>query len=331
MTIPTIPPLPQILKDAASAGNLVPFVGAGASRLAGCPSWSEFADRALEFLVERDKLSYGDFDQLSDQNPRVKLSIARGLAHAASLQIDFEKILYPDPKNRNTNLNGRRLYDALSKLGTTFVTTNYDDWLDTIIGAPPPSINTTTSQTASAVRLKPAVFYNVEDLTVANLLPNTVLHLHGSIADPRSMVLTTRDYVTHYENYHRAGGLKKPNDLLDFLDFLFKEKNVLFVGYGLDELEILEYVINKARLTLDPGKVQLRHFLLQGFFSHEEALARNLAPYYAECGVELLPFSKEHKNWGQLIDILEEYARLAPAGTPLTVQRLVEMEALLDE
>jgi hypothetical protein len=103
------------------------------------------------------------------------------------------------------------------------------------------------------------------------------------------------------------------------------------VGYGLEELEILEYVIGKARLMAEPGETAIRHFLLQGFFSHEEELARSLSDYYAECGIELIPFLRDQKDWDQLIDVLEEYARIAPAGAPLNVQILKEMEALLNE
>jgi hypothetical protein len=144
------------------------------------------------------------------------------------------------------------------------------------------------------------------------------------------MILTTPDYVRHYANDRRADGPKGENRVLTFLGFLFSEKNVLFVGYGLEELELLEYIIGKARLTAR-GKTEIRHFLLQGFFSHEKELARSLSNYYAECGIELIPFLRDQKDWDQLIDALEEYARVAPAGAPLNVQIFKEMEALLNE
>ena len=70
----------------------------------------------------------------------------------------------------------------------------------------------------------------------------------------------------------------------------------------------------------EPGRTEIRHFLLQGFFSHEEELARSLSNYYAECGIELIPFLRDQKDWDQLMDVLEEYARVAPAGAPLNVQ-----------
>jgi hypothetical protein len=63
--------------------------------------------------------------------------------------------------------------------------------------------------------------------------PNTVVHLHGSMHEPDGMILTTQDYVKHYANDRLQRGEQTENNVLTFLDFLFKEKNVLFVGYGL--------------------------------------------------------------------------------------------------
>jgi hypothetical protein len=328
--IEPVPPLPDGLKEAALRGTLIPFIGAGASPLAGCPNWTEFADKALRYFVERGKLTHGQLAQLNNQPPRVKLSIARALQHEHNLPIEFGGILYPS--GRNTNAKGRRLYEALSKLGKTFVTTNYDDWLDTTIGAPILSLSANDGTANPPLRQNPTIIYKVEDLTPENLeRPNTVFHLHGSLCDPTGMILTTQDYVRHYANDHRAEGLERENRVLTFLGFLFSQKNVLFVGYGLEELEILEYVIVKARLMAEPGKIEMRHFLLQGFFSHEQELARSLENYYRKCGIKLIPFLRGQKDWDQLMDVLEEYARLAPAGAPLNVQILKEMDALLNE
>ena len=328
--IDPIPPLPPGLKEAALRGTLIPFIGAGASRLAGCPNWIEFAERALRYFVDQGKFTHGQLAQLSQQHPRVKLSIARGLQRQHNLPIKFDAILYPD--GRNTNPKGRRLYEALSKLGRTFVTTNYDDWLDTTIGAPPLTVSAVGGTGTPTIGQKPTIIYKVEELTPDNLeRPNTIFHLHGSLLDPTRMILTTQDYVRHYANDRRADGPEGENRVLTFLGFLFSQKNVLFVGYGLEELEILEYVIGKARLMADPGKTEIRHFLLQGFFSHEEELARSLSNYYAECGIQLIPFLRDQKDWDQLMDVPEEYASIAPAGAPLNVQIFKEMEALLYE
>src|SRR5260370_41340430 len=130
------PEPPKALREAALRGTLIPFIGGGASRIAGCPNWSEFADGALRFFVEQGKFSHGQLAQISYLNPRVKLSIALGLQDEHKIPIDFGKVLYPT--GRKDNAKGGRLYENLSKLGRTFVTTNYDEWRDAAIRAPAP-------------------------------------------------------------------------------------------------------------------------------------------------------------------------------------------------
>jgi hypothetical protein len=70
--------------------------------------------------------------------------------------------------------------------------------------------------------------------------------------------------------------------------------------------------------------------MLQGFFSHEEALLRNMDTYYRnECGIELLPFRRDERNWEQLLDVIETFADGMPASTPLVQQEMQDMENLL--
>ena len=96
----------------------------------------------------------------------------------------------------------------------------------------------------------------------------------------------------------------------------------MFVGYGLDELEILEYVILKAK-----GLRSGPHFILQSFFSHELDLANSLADYYKnECGVLLIPFQRDLRDHEQLIDVIESFARDLKVGPMLNQERRVRMD-----
>ena len=208
--IKAIPDPPKALREAALRGTLIPFVGAGASRIAGCPNWSEFADGALRFFVEQGKFSHGQLAQISYLNPRVKLSIALGLQAESKIPIDFRKVLYPT--GRRDNAKGRRLYENLSKLGKTFVTTNYDEWLDTAIGAPTPSVRVDPNPATSAIEERRTVIYELNELTPDNLRrPNTVFHIHGSVLKPESMILTTQHYVRHYANDRLQRGTTTTN------------------------------------------------------------------------------------------------------------------------
>ncbi|MGZ5449255.1 MAG: SIR2 family protein [Thermoanaerobaculia bacterium] len=311
------------LREAAQLATLIPFVGAGASKLAGCPDWNEFADEALKVFVEHEKFSHAQLDQIMTLNPRAKLAIALALQGRHKIQIDFRKILHRT--ERTEHAIGCRFYSYLSKLGKTFVTTNYDEWLDDEIMPPPTDVDGKGGGSADVVPRARTVYYRPEDLTAAHLnRQDVVIHLHGSVKAPNGMILTTPHYVRHYANDRKT----QENNVLTFLEDLFRDKTVLFIGYGLAELEILEYLIVKTRNN-DDG-LQPRHFLLQGFFSHEHELMVSMRTYYRECGIELVPFLKDRGGWGQLINVLEAWSRAVPVSAPLVSQQLKEMEYLLD-
>jgi hypothetical protein len=321
-----IPPVPERLREAAQLGMVIPFIGAGVSRLAGCPDWRGFADRALQFFVDKGKLSYGQLAQMRSLGPRVKLSLALHLQEELELKIDFRCILHQAPRSQHAM--GRRIYSLLGSLFRTFVTTNYDEWLDDELLDAPSSVDPNRPAIAEPIERPRQVFFTPESLTAANLnMPGAVLHLHGSVKKPSEMVITTRQYVNHYRNDRRNG---PENPVLTFLTHLFANKNVLFVGYSLEELEILEYVILKAAAAAPPGMTP-RHFILQGFFSHERELIDAMAGYYRDCGIGLLPFLRDERDWEQLVFVLDDYARAMPASNLSLLQELQEMEGMLDD
>ncbi len=323
--IERIPKIPPGLRDAAQRGVLIPFVGAGASRLAGSPGWKEFADRLLQQLVGAGRLTYAEVELLRHLTPRVKLSLAQSLAKQFEHLIDYSKLLHTDDQTKKEM--GDRLHRALLSLGTTFVTTNYDEWLDKMKAPEPPIVDTVSAQ--PQIPNGPTQMNAVcrkYDFVVNMFQPNTVIHLHGCMKDLDSMVLTMADYMHHYAN-DRDGD---ENQVLTFLKNLFGMRSVLFVGYGLEEYEILEQIIMQARRASETGRVEDRHYLLQGFFSHESKLVEHLSNYYRhDCGVVLLPFLRDEKDREQIVDVLEAFAEQIPASSPMVLQDLNDMENLL--
>ena len=91
----SIPRVPDGLWEAAQLGKLIPFIGAGASLLAGCPSWAEFADAALKSPIRDGRFTYSQLDQIRHLHPRVKLSLARNIREA------FEPFVQCAPKAVN--------------------------------------------------------------------------------------------------------------------------------------------------------------------------------------------------------------------------------------
>lgn len=316
-----VPVVPDSLRLAAEYGNVVPFVGASTSRIAGCPGWDALAERAFEHLAGTGVVNYGFVAQTRAMSARTRLSLARQVAEAHSQSIDFRSLIQPD--KWETNQDGRRVYRALGMLGTSFVTTNYDEWLDRDFGPMPAVVAPVLAGSEAPHSRRP--LYRPEDMTIANLeVPGSVLHLHGSLLEPKSLVMTTAEYLRFYSN-----PVGRENPVLSFLRALFDHKNVLFVGYGLAELEILEYVIGKSNnnsATQEP-----RHFLLGGYYTHEEELVRSMTDYYAAMGVMLVPYSRNTRDWRQLIQVLEAFAQAAPARPLALSKQKLEMEALLND
>jgi hypothetical protein len=302
---------------------MVPFIGAGVSRLAGGLGWNDFADRVLRDLVTTDQLTYSDTELLQNLSPRIKLSLADIFSRNNASPINYSNLFLENSANK-TDLT-KRMYGALSKLGKTFVTTNYDSWLDKLKTPTPPIVNpeVSLSPTLSEITIMKVVWQ--KDRLVQSLFDeDTVIHLHGSVKDPESMIVTVSDYLHHYANDRINDD---ENQVLTFLEKLFQQRCVLFIGYGLDEYDILEPIIMKAKIGLN--SCEIRHYILQGFFSHEQRLFELLQTYYHTLGIELLPFRRDEKDREQLVDVLVSFAEQIPASTPYVMQELDDMDALL--
>lgn len=296
-----IPPLPEELKQAALDGTLVLFVGAGASRLLGCPSWDGLADLVLESLAKGETITYGDAERLRYLEARKKFSIAHQIASENEQKIDYKRLIKHDESKS-------KIYSHINAIGCTYVTTNYDLLIT------PTSKSKDTTKTESLKRI-----YSPEQFLAGRLRePCTVVHLHGCLLDERKMILTTTQYLEHYENRF----------VQDFLDDMFKHHTVLFLGYGLEETEILEHVLRKgkARSETTPSR-----FMLQGFFEDQQKLYEFLHDYYLTFGVHLRGYSLDKRNHLQLEYVMEEWAPLLDVRPPSLLKEIEYMEEVLNE
>jgi SIR2-like domain len=195
--LPLIPDVPDGIRDAATRGILVPFIGAGVSLLAGCPGWDQLAKGALRTFVAQGKFSHAQLAQIDHLSPRVKLSIALGMQAGTRLPIAFGKLL--TPSGGYENAMGRRVYGVLSKLAKTFCTTNYDEWLDSeVLLAEADPLKPDKSAATTPKSLARKMFHEIKDFTPGNLNAPGVFHIHGSIQRPEGMILTTSQYLRHY-------------------------------------------------------------------------------------------------------------------------------------
>jgi hypothetical protein len=232
-------------------------------------------------------------------------------------------------RNEDEQRIGHALYRDLTSLSRYYVTTNYDEWLEykydeVDLGPPKPSVP------PSAQRL---LVCKRSELTISNMEQGKVIHLHGSLTDPRSMIITTSDYLLHYQNDQGT----EQNPVTAFLFHLLQKGGwtVLFVGYGMEEMEVLEYVLQKSHVYDEQQTTQdtptPRHYLLRGFYSHEQDLLEHLATYYARhCGVQLVPFSLDGKDHHQLCTVISNWAKRIRAKPLPPLEKRLEYQNLLN-
>ena len=273
---------PAEITDAAEAGELILFVGSGFSTLAGLPTWSALATAVLEDLRQSNLLNFSDIDQLSVLEPRKQLSIAKRLATDNNISISLQEHL----QGPNTE---HPIYKAINDIGCTCVTTNYDKLLKP---------HFTESHTGSTGMAQGARISEVGQISTSFLdTLGNVIHLHGSVEKPETMVVTTKDYLTHYVD----------ENINEFLVHLFKFKTVVFLGYGLEEAEILEHMLRRGSAMAGH---QTTRFSLQGFFRSQKPLYERLYRYYEESfGVQILGFLRDHNSYDCQTKIMEEWSR----------------------
>jgi len=291
------PDLPPEIATAAETAELVVFVGAGISRMVDCPGWDQMANKVLDQLVPNG-IDYNELSQITRiADPKKRLSFAKIIAKKHNLSIDYNAIF------KATRTAGN-VYTYLNRFDSAFITTNYEKHL-----APESSAKKPESDWR---------FHRRQDLLGVHLDKNgNVIHLHGCLDDPDNMIVTTRDYLEHYSS----------KEVPAFLTYLFAKKTILFLGYGLDEIEVLESIVRNAGMKAGGEQGRIRRFTLQGFFSAELGLANMLDEYYRETfGIQLIGFPKDKKNYSQQVEILAAWLRQMKFGSRELVDEVAAME-----
>lgn len=197
-----------------------------------------------------------------------------------------------------------RIYESLYDFNCIFVTTNYDDNLDLIAQKPRPQ-NLTIFESTPQINNKEGldkevkIIYLSEEFKRSNLENGNIFHLHGSIKDVPSMVITIADYMRNYEKGSRPA---------DFLEEIFKSYTVLFTGYWLEEYEILEFMISKSKSV--SAENELKHFMLYPIFSQEKNLLKFHEKYYADLGITLVPYTIDKNGYEHLNDVIVKWAKV---------------------
>lgn len=312
--------LEKFFKDDKS--EKVIFIGAGFSKNLGLPSWEEFAYMHLDFLRDNNKINFETTELLRKDDFRTVISISRDIINRDSdlkekiydkykeiFMIDYDKGNFINLHNNklkedrieklNKIKDSQSIFSKVYNLGLINVTTNYDDILDILANQENKDfINKNTGDEKNKYK---KVFYKEEDFKNVicdekSVNAGEVYHIHGSINDINSMIVSNEDYIERY--WTGENSFKK------FIKKIFDEYNVIFLGYSLQELEILNYLFEKKKGPLQ--KTDKQRILILDCFDYEKKKFEFLKGYYYEnYKIKLCPYSKSQKGFKALTDVVD--------------------------
>jgi len=313
------PFVPAEIFEAASSGKLVLFIGAGVSRIIGCPSWENFALQQLKDLREKKAINYHEYSNLKSLDARKLLSVCRSIYKKNNIEPSSMKSLL---KGDEKLIKKFTIYNDLYNFKAIYVTTNYDNYFDEVIQRPIDKKEVVLNSKVDSKnhideeKQKGKIIYRKEDILISNLINNSLIHFHGSVNDEKNVVMTIVDYMKHYEHNSEPA---------IFLKEIFTKYIVLFIGYGLEEYEIIEFLISKS----SKGKNEIRHFMLYPMFEKNKNLLKFYQGYYRDLGIQLIPYSIDKNGYEQLAIVINKWAKqIGPISRP---QRFLERIRLIDE
>ncbi len=266
-----VPDLPQQIIDAAEKRELAIFIGAGLSRFVGCSSWSKLSENLLDKCESEGLINNFERVVLSQSKDFKKtITICNQLLKNDDRFLDEMKWSLNDD-NVDSNEIDLSIYRDLYSLNGLFITTNADRHID---------------QVFSSDNIL------IENFDATTPIDNSHLYkIHGSIASPDSLIFTVGGYLKRYTDPKYG----------KFLEEIFTKYTVLFLGYGLSEFELMDYLFT----SISPNGN--KHFFLKDYFTHEQRIYQFDQLYFNDLGINLIPYAKDTNGFNQLPIIIKSW------------------------
>lgn len=264
--------------SAVNEKKLILFIGAGFSKLCGLPLWNTLADSLINACVEEDDInfSYADRNMISkNKDSKTLITIAYYLFEESGKLDTFNSLMYKFLSNLDdspeTTKTRNKLMELVSFSGATVLTTNSDSILHNCFGH------------------DDFIYYRLEDIYKFEINNHRqLLHLHGYKGDMKTMVYTARQYL---ERYADKKFKRKIRDIFN------SDYTILFIGYGLNEMQLLDFLIDESDVTKN-------RFVLDGFFGYEEADFLAKQHYYKAFDIQLIGYHRDDNDYLELVQAL---------------------------
>lgn len=301
--ISPIPSVPQSIKDAINRDNLAVFIGAGVSRLVGCDSWGDLARNLINRCHKQGIINFKEKETLSQIPDHKKtITICYHLFHNNHLAGIFYEEMSAALKEGSFD-DAPQLYKDIYKLRGLFLTTNADTHFDWLFR-------------------EPNRLFRLVDFDASSVDKTNLYHIHGSIRDKDSLVFTVSEYLSRYNN----PGFR------EFLDRIFREYTVLFLGYGVSEFEIMDFILQRnPRPSKSDGRREApRHYILSPFYRGEDNILAYEQTYYRDIGINVLGYEKDTNGYRQLINVVSAWNKEINEVTGYQYGTFKEIEEALE-
>jgi len=289
--------LPKLQKNPLDDKTLV-FIGAGLSRKYGCSSWADLAKNVIN-ICHKNGMNYITSEELlaTENSYKTMLTIGKKFLENRQKSNTFVECLKESLNDDDDKVNQSHqgVYQHLKSIFRYFITTNADRHIDNFFDKEKVHFN-----------------YMPKDF----LEENTLYKIHGSIVDYDSMVLTVSEYLSKY----RISLNGEEYSLGDFLQLVFSSYNVIFIGYGLSEFELLNNLIARS------GK---DHYIVKGYFSHQKDLIEAYDPYFNLFNVQQVVYYLDEKGHGTLIEEIEKYYNTKQSENNKPLEKFAKIDEAL--
>jgi len=287
----------QHLIDRFPQGRFVSFIGAGASKPTGIPSWKEM----LEQLINLKGLDLR-VDGYEGRYPELASAI---YTRYEELACDNEYYDYLVSISEPTVCHSTSLHHALITTIPVHVTTNFDCVLE-----------------KAYVQYKEGItpscqffpHFNIDDLG-----DHSIVYLHAN-REARRFVFRKEEFDSYYPSVSRVQG---SSQIESFLGHLFKSRHILFIGCGFNDQYLtgcleaisrqiaLETEIEVRSFGQSLGTANVFHYaLLHEQVRHDRRRLKELIEHLEGCQVHTICYRRH----SEIDDILLELRGVARMG-----------------
>lgn len=292
-----------VLVERFARGNGTIFVGAGVSRNSGLPDWQGLidelkADIGSEAAKESNYLQIAELYEAKHNRAILVQYLARKLA--------------------NVRVQPARIHELIVSLPVQRIyTTNFDPLLELA---------------CRKVQLERQPISKASQIGLSDASTQSIVKLHGDLADPESIVVTARDYYSYL--------LRNPA-IADLLKVELQTRTVLFIGYSFSDPNLAMILSNAMvqggpinpllySVQFQPGELAVRALRARGVKvipinepSSSPAAGKAIVEWLVQFRQALINFDRRKQR---LLDGRQAYQALTPVSVRRHSTRLAQID-----